>query len=64
MLEARYYQVFNIDIVKENKSISNNIVSNDSKNYEQYHIDTDLQHFQNMKKIKTLLDRPYHVVKK
>jgi hypothetical protein len=59
MLEARDYQVFNRDVVKENQSISINIVSNDNKHYEEYDIDTDLQHFENMKKIKTSLDRPY-----
>jgi hypothetical protein len=64
IFEDGYYEIYNRDVVKENQSIANDKLSSDNKHYEEYDIDVDVKYFQNMKKIKTSLYKPYHIVKK
>ena len=58
MLEITYCKVLN-----RNAMISNDILLNENKFYEQYNIDIDIQHFQHLKKIKKSFNRPYYIVK-
>ena len=56
--------MFNRDINWENKTSSNDIFHCDYEKYDEYNIDANIKHFQNIKKIETSFDKPYHLVKK
>ena len=55
ILETKYYEVFNKDITRENKTSSNDIFHYDYEKYDEYNIDADLKHFQNIKKNKNII---------